>query len=128
MIISNLIRSLVTYLDSFEQKKIIFFLKKLLNYPIIAFDVGAHHGESIKLIKNNFMVKSIHSFEASSKNYQMLLKKIKNNSLGNSIFINNIGLGEEKKNTFINQTIESSSSTINQINYNSNYFKKKKIY
>ena len=44
------------------------------------------------------------------------------------ITIENYALGSEKKNLVIKQLKESSSSTINKINENSNYFKKKSFF
>tara|TARA_B110000503_G_scaffold143195_1_gene243158 strand:+ start:6443 stop:7162 length:720 start_codon:yes stop_codon:yes gene_type:complete len=126
MLQSNLIRFAINLFDKFEQKKIVSFLKQKLNYPIVIFDVGAHHGETIKLMRKNFAIKSIHSFEASPKNYQTMLQKINNLELARDVFVNNIGLGDEKKQSSINQVVESSSSTINEINTNSDYLKKKK--
>lgn len=123
MVFSDLIRYVINLFDHIEQKKIVSFLQKKLNYPIVIFDVGAHHGETISLVKKNFKIKSIHSFEASPENYKILFKKFQNI---NNIFINNLGLGKKKKKSFINQTIESSSSTINKINIRSKYLKRKK--
>ena len=123
MFFSDLIRLVINLFDHIEQKKIVSFLQKKLNYPIVIFDVGAHHGETIRLMKKNFRIKSIHCFEASPENYKILSQKFENI---NNIFINNTGLGEKKKKSFINQTIESSSSTINEINIRSKYLKRKK--
>ena len=41
------------------------------------------------------------------------------------ILIENLATGNENKSLSINQLVESSSSTLKQINTNSNYFKKK---
>lgn len=119
------IRILINFFDKCNQKKIINFLRNKFNYPILAFDVGAHHGETIELFKKNFKIKEIHAFEASPKNFKILKKKVTNFNLGKIVLINNIGLGREKKKTYMSQVIESSSSTIHKINKNSNYLKKK---
>ena len=53
-------------------------------------------------------------------------KKIFENIFKESeIIIENLALGSENKNISLNQSDESSSSTFNDINYESNYFKKK---
>jgi FkbM family methyltransferase len=119
----NLIRLLINVFDKIEQRKIISFFKKKLNHQLIIFDVGSHHGETIKLFHKNFNIKEIHSFEASTINFNILKKKkmIKHNH----IFINNFGLSDSCRDDYINQTIESSSSTICEINKKSNYYKKK---
>ena len=121
----NGIRIIINFFDKFNQKKIINFLKNKLNYPILAFDVGAHHGETIELFREIFEIKEIHSFEASPKNFKILKKNISNFEFDNHVFINNIGLGHDKKKTYMNQVMESSSSTINKINKNSTYLKRK---
>ena len=91
-------------------------------------DVGAHKGESINLFLGNMTIKKIISFEASPFNFKFLeknkkyyLKKFPNTQ----IVIENIALGSEKKETTLNQFDESSSTTINNINEESKYFKKK---
>ena len=41
------------------------------------------------------------------------------------MYLNNVGIGSDNQDTFINQTKESSSSSINEFNTESNYYKKK---
>ena len=65
-----------------------------------------------------------YSFEASSSNFKKLESNLKNKYSSN-IEIFNYAIGEKEKETYINQTIESSSSTINEINLNSKYLKRK---
>ena len=88
------------------------------------FDVGAHFGETVRLFNKNLNIKKIYSFEASPKNFQMLQKNISEYDV-KKIEIHNYGIGDKISNNFINQALESSSSTINKLNINSNYFKKK---
>ena len=126
------ILKLLDFFDYFYQLKILKFLKKnnLIKFNIF-FDVGAHKGESINFFLKNFIIKKIYSFEASSINYQKLYiaKNIyQKKFLQSDIIIENYALGEKNTDVYLNQSFESSSSTLNQINSDSNYFKKKKNY
>jgi len=124
MIYSRLIITVLNFFDYFQKKKIINLFKKKFNNQIVVFDVGAHYGETIKLFLKNLNVKKIYSFEPSPINFEVL----RNNTLkyqSNTVRIFNSGLGEKISTDLINQTIESSSSTMNQINIESKYFKKK---
>ena len=58
---------------------------------------------------------------------RLTLKFYKKNFLNNlvNVEIYNIGLGENISDSYINQTLESSSSTINPINDNSKYLDRK---
>ena len=118
------IRKMINFIDSFQQKKIFNILKKKLKPKAILFDVGAHHGETIRNFKNNFDFKQIHSFEVSKQNFMELSKNYKNFN-DEKIIINNFGLSNKSKELQFNQFIESSSSTISKINVKSLYFKKK---
>ena len=89
------------------------------------FDVGSHYGETVKLFSKNFKIKKIHCFEASPYNFEKLFQIIKKNNLQKICELNNIGVGSDNNPTFINQTMESSSSTINSFNSQSKYLKKK---
>ena len=118
--------------DYFHQKKIFNFLKKknLKNINIF-FDVGAHEGESIERFAKNFTIKKIYSFEPSPINFLKLKNKVNlfsKNFKDLEIYIENVGLGKEKKRIYLKQLNESSSSTINQIKKNSKYFKKKRFF
>ena len=118
--------------DYFHQKKIFNFLKKqkLKNINIFL-DVGAHEGESIEIFAKNFTINKIYSFEASPINFLKLKNKVNlfsKNFKDLEIYIENVGLGKEKKRIDLKQLNESSSSTINQINKNSKYFKKKRFF
>ena len=117
---------LIYLIDLNHKNKIVFFLKsKLKNKLINVIDVGAHKGETIQLFSKNFNLNSIICYEASKKNFEYLrnfLKKKHNFNLE----IYNIGLGSEEKELDFFQTSESSSSTFCKINFQSNYYKKKK--
>ena len=121
----NSIRNFLNIFDTFQQKKILNFFKNKLTKDIVLFDIGAHHGETVKFFLNKFNLKEIHCFEASPINFEILKKNLKNLDIKQDIYLNNIGAGEKKKSIFLNQTQESSSSTINTFNQNSKYLKKK---
>lgn len=124
MTYSKLIIAILNFLDYFQQKKIINSINNKFLKPIIIFDIGAHYGETIKLFHKKFKLDKIYSFEASPINFKILKSNIaKYNS--KKIEIHNYGIGEKISENYINQTLESSSSTINKINENSKYFKKK---
>ena len=121
---------ILSIFDKIYQRKIIKkFLEIFDDNLDIVFDVGAHEGEFIKLILNNFNVKTIYSFEPSEKNFQILNKNIKKiRSDKNEIFLNNFALGEKEEEKKFKQMKESSSSTLSNINTKSNYFKRKNFF
>ena len=124
MIYSKLIIIALNFFDFFQQKKILNILKKKLKGRLIIFDVGAHHGETIKNFANNFDIDEIHSFEASRVNFKKL-EKITQKFQQKKIILNNIGLSDNKKEILINQFSESSSTTLSKVNEKSKYFLKK---
>ena len=119
-----IIRFFLKFFDYFQQKKIFIFLKKKLKKNATLFDVGAHHGETINNFKKYFNFSSIHSFEASNKNFTILKINFKNHK-DNRIFLNNFGLSDLNKTLKIKQFQETSSTTLSSINHNSKYFKRK---
>jgi len=125
MYIIHLVRRLLNIFDFFQQRKIIKFFKNKFLKELVIFDVGSHFGETVKLFYKNFQIKKIHCFEASPENFKILIRNVESKNLLNICELNNIGIGERKSNNFINQTKESSSSTINELNFNSKYFKRK---
>ena len=127
MIIIKLVRNLINIFDNFQQKKIINFFKTNISFKkqINIFDVGAHFGETVKLFNKNFEISKFYCFEASPINFENLKKNIKDSNLLNICEINNYGIGHKNYESFINQTEESSSSTINNFNLNSLYLKRK---
>ena len=124
MFYSKLILKILNFFDFFQQRKIIKLINNRFSKPIIVFDIGAHHGETIKLFCKNLSIKKIYSFEASPQNYQILEKNFSSFQT-DKVEIYNYGIGDKISKDFINQTIESSSSTINKLNKNSKYFEKK---
>jgi len=127
--IKKLILLLLSFFDFFYQKRIIKFLsKKNLTNIETLFDVGGHKGESINLFLSNMKVKKIISFEASPLNFRFLEKSREHYSKKfnkTEIMIENIALGSENKEIDFKQFDESSSSTLNDINEESSYFKRK---
>ena len=124
MLYSKLIILILNFLDSFQQKKILNFINKKFRRPIIVFDIGAHYGETIKLFFKYLNLKQIYSFEASPVNFKILSENVSKYNT-DIVKIYNFGMGQEISRSYINQTIESSSSTINNLNKKSKYFKKK---
>ncbi len=124
MIFSRFVLLVLNYFDYFQQYKMIKLIKEKFSKPIVVFDIGAHYGETVNLLNKKLDIDIIYSFEASPKNFEILKKNQK--KLNSKKFkIYNFGLGEELSEKFINQTIESSSSTINNINLESKYFQRK---
>ena len=123
---------ILKYFDLYYQLKLFSFLKKknYQNFDVF-FDVGAHQGESIILFSKNFNIKKIFSFEPSPINFKKLLqnkKSIQSRFKDLEINLENHALGRDKKKLIIKQLSESSSSTINEIDQNSRYFKKKNFF
>ena len=117
-------RLILNLFDYFQQKKIFVFLKKKIKRNATLFDVGAHHGESINKFIKYFDFSSIHSFEASNKNFKHLKIKFKKNQQ-NKIFLNNFGLSDLNKSLKIKEFMETSSTTLSGINQDSKYYKRK---
>ena len=90
------ILKILSFFDYFKKKDVINFFKKIyignINNLI---DVGAHHGETIKLFNVKFNIHNIYAFEPSYKNFKVLEKKTKNIKNTN-LRIYNYGIGEMK--------------------------------
>jgi len=127
--IKKLVLLFLSLFDYFYQKKIIKFLKKNnLSEINLIFDVGAHKGESINLFLKNMKVKNIVSFEASPLNFKFLennKKNLEKKFPNTKIIIENLALSSDGRVVSFKQFNESSSSTINNINQESKYFKRK---
>lgn len=120
------VRHILNFFDFFFQKKIInFFKRKFDGKKIIFFDVGSHYGETIYLFSKYLDIQKFHCFEASPLNFNTLKKKLQNHRCRDICTLNNLGVGRKNYETVLNQTKESSSSTINNLNLNSNYFLRK---
>ena len=122
-----IVLKVIIFFDFFHKRKILKSLKKLLgNGDKVIFDVGGHHGESIIFFIKNFDICKIYSFEPLENNFF----KLKDNTINISkkVIYLNFALGNKKEKKVIKEMIESSSSTLNDINENSKYFKRKKFF
>ena len=74
----------------------------------------------------NFNINKIYSFEPLEKNFL----KLKENTIkiSKKVIYFNFALGNKKEKKIIKEMIESSSSTLNEINENTEYFKRKKFF
>ena len=120
----NLIKFCLSLFDYLTEKKIINQLKKVfLNKKTISLiDIGAHKGEYISSIIKNFNISKAYCFEPNPKVFRILNNKI---SFNKKIKLLNYGASNNSGNVLFNENIESSSSSINELNKNSNYYKKK---
>jgi len=124
-IMNNLFGILIGIIDYPNKKKILnFFKSKHGNNPLKVFDIGAHKGETINFFLNNFRIDEIYAFEPNLDLYKNL-RKI-NKYRNKSIKIFNFGIGCRDEIKTLNIMTDSSSSTINSIDENTAYFKKKK--
>jgi FkbM family methyltransferase len=120
----NLIKFCLSLFDYLTEKKILNQLKKIFleKKSILVFDIGAHKGEFISFINKNFTISKAYCFEPNPKVFEILKKK---NNSNNKIELFNCGASHNSGSIFFNENIESSSSSINELNKNSNYYKKK---
>jgi len=116
--------------DYFHKKKIVkFLIKNNLSINII-FDIGGHRGESLKLFTKYLNVKKIYSFEPIAENFTHLTAVANRLRVNHNVEIitEKCAFGNIEKNILINKFLETSSSTIKKVNYNSKYFKKKNFF
>mgnify|MGYP006075122841 CR=1 FL=1 len=123
------ILNILKYSDFFYQLKMFKFLKKKgFSKFEVFFDIGAHRGETIKLFTKNFEIKKMYSFEPSKINFDYLKKnslKFNETKKHIRIILENFAFGDKNNDIKIKYLNESSSSTINEIDTSSKYFKKK---
>ena len=119
--------SVLMFFDFFHKRRISAALKNLLkDKHTTIFDVGGHQGESIFFFKKNFNVSKIYTFEPIKSNFIKLKKNTK--KISDKIIYCNFALGKKKEKKKIKKMIETSSSTLNDINEQSNYYKRKKLF
>lgn len=120
----NLIKFCLSLFDYLTEKKIINQLKRIFfnKKTISLIDIGAHKGEYISSIIKNFNISKAYCFEPNPRVFEILEKKI---SLNKKIELLNYGASNNSANILFNENIESSSSSINELNKNSNYYKRK---
>ncbi len=101
-----------------------FFKRKFNNHKINVIDIGSHKGETIDLFINNFNINKIFSFEPNVNLYNQLIRKKKYKT--DKIKLFNLGIGNISEKRELNVFQDTSSSTLNSIDENSQYFKRKK--
>lgn len=122
-ILINLFSFLIAIIDYRNKKKIINFLKKKFNNKLLdIIDIGAHKGETVDLLLKNFKINKIYAFEPNKNLFSVLKKKFDKN---NNVMMYNMGIGHKKEYKNLNIMVDSSSSTFNNINRKSDYFKRK---
>ena len=120
----RLLMIFINLIDYKNKKKIVEFFKKKIDKKkvITVVDIGAHKGETKDLFTKNFNTYSIYSFEPNKNLFNDLLKKYKSKNI--KIF--NMGMGEKLEQRKLKIFKDTSSSTFNNINENTDYFKRKK--
>ena len=122
-ILFKLLMTFIDLVDRNNKKKIVnFFQKKLEKSLINVIDIGAHKGETIDLFLKNFKISKIYSFEPNKNLFNDLIKKKYNSEI---IILSNLGVGKISEKKELNIFKDTSSSTLNSINENSEYFKRK---
>jgi FkbM family methyltransferase len=120
----NLFHYFLNFLDSNLQQKNLDIIKKHLKNNIDVYvDVGAHNGEMIEIISNEFVVNKILAIEPNPDCY-LKLKKLK---YFKKLLIFNLALSDKKGFDFLKIGHISTMSTINDLNDKSVYTKFKKI-
>ena len=115
----------INIIDQINKKKIIFFFTKNFDEKKInIIDIGAHKGETIDLFRGKLNINKIYSFEPNRKLFQEL-KKNKRYCV-DQIEIYNFAIGKFSEQKELNIFKDTSSSTINSIDENTKYFKRKK--
>jgi FkbM family methyltransferase len=131
-----MIASLATFIlnifDNYQKKKITYVLKNIFNDNKIktVLDVGAHKGETINYLSKFFYFNKVYSFEPNPSSF-FILKKYKlslNIRKQSKLELFNYALGVKKGKIDFYSGKESSSSTVHDINFTSNYYKKKNKY
>ena len=121
----SFVELLIDLIDRSNKKKVLrFFKDKIDNKFVNLIDIGAHKGETIDLFINNFDIENIYAFEPNYKLFNNL--KLNKKYQSKKIKLFNLGVGEVAEKKELNIFKDSSSSTINQINENTKYFKRKK--
>lgn len=120
-----IIRKLLGLIENiFYEKKIIKFYKKIffqnsLNYVI---DVGVNRGQSIDLFQKINKNVKIYGFEPNPSLFDKLILKYSNNT---KITIYNLGCSEDNGKKLFYENILDESSGFEEINYKSEWVKKK---
>ena len=122
----SFIVKLINVFDLYTERKIFLKLNQLLGKDIKqVIDVGAHQGEFIIKLGKLFYIKNAFSFEPNPEIFKILNNNTNDLQNKNILKTFNLGLGEINKTEILNVNIESSSSSINKLNEESNYFIRK---
>ena len=122
----SFIIKLINVFDLYTERKIFLKLNQLLGKDIKqVIDVGAHQGEFIIKLGKLFYIKNAFSFEPNPEIFKILNNNTNDLQNKNILKTFNLGLGEINKTEILNVNIESSSSSINKLNEESNYFIRK---
>ena len=130
--ISSIATFILNIFDNYQKRKITIVLKNIFNDNKIntVLDVGAHKGETINYLSKFFYFNKVYSFEPNPSSF-FILKKYKlslNIRKQSKLELFNYALGVKKGKIDFYSGKESSSSTIHDINFTSNYYKKKNKY
>ena len=118
-----MINLIIKLIDFTNKIKVLNFLKKSLdNKQLNVIDIGGHKGETLNFFLKNFHINKIFVFEPNKDLFDYIKKKFSDKRV--NLF--NYGVGLSKGVKKLNITIDSASSTINNINTNTDYFKRKK--
>jgi len=118
------ILDLVLFLvDRKNKHSVINYFKRNISGTITLIDVGAHKGETIKYFSKFLNLENIYAFEPNKTIYNKLINNT--NCIKKEINCFNIALGDKDEIKPLNILNESSSSTINNLNKSSKYYKKK---
>ena len=118
------ILDLVLFLvDRKNKHSVINYFKRNVSGTITLIDVGAHKGETIKYFSKFLNLENIYAFEPNKTIYNKLINNT--NCVKKEINCFNIALGDKDEIKPLNILNESSSSTINNLNKSSKYYKKK---
>ncbi len=122
----DIIKFILNIFDFFTQQKILNALSKKFedNKLSVLVDVGSHKGEYINSIKKQFNINKIYGFEPNPDIFKILKKKI----IDKKINLFNYGISNKSGKIEFYKNLESSSSTINKLNKNSKYYKKKYLF
>tara|TARA_Y100000816_G_C26080142_1_gene569199 strand:+ start:1114 stop:1857 length:744 start_codon:yes stop_codon:yes gene_type:complete len=121
----NILTFFISIVDYSNKKKILaFFGNQFKTEALIILDIGAHKGESIHFFMNNFNISKIFSFEPNQDLYLYLKNKFKD--FDQKVELINLGVGNISEEKELNIMTESSSSTFNEIDQTSSYYKRKK--
>ena len=118
----DLVKFILNIFDFFTQQKILKYLVKIFNNKkiFVLIDIGSHKGEYISSLSKVFEIDKIYGFEPNPDVFKILNSKFKDEKVN----LLNIGVSNFDGKTKFNKNLESSSSSINELNSNSRYFKK----